>query len=42
MVNDSRDPKDFDAARWVGEWLEPPAPALGGGRPAEYMDTLTG
>lgn len=42
MVDNSGDPKGFDAARWVGEWLEQSAPALGGGRPAEYMDTLTG
>lgn len=42
MVEHSGDPKGFDVARWVGEWLEQPAPALGGSRPADYMDTLTG
>lgn len=42
MVGDSGDPIDFDAARWVGGWLEQPVPALGGGRPADYMDTLSG
>lgn len=42
MVDDSGDPLDFDAARWIGGWLEQPVPALGGGRPADYMDTLTG
>lgn len=42
MVDDSGDTKDFDAARWVGEWLEQPVAALEGGRPADYMETLTG
>lgn len=42
MVKDSVDSKDFDAAQWAGEWLEQPIPALGGARPADYMDTLTG
>ncbi|WP_187394865.1 antitoxin Xre/MbcA/ParS toxin-binding domain-containing protein [Zoogloea oleivorans] len=42
MVEDSGGPKDFDAARWIGEWLEQPVPALEGGRPADYMETLTG
>lgn len=42
MLECSGDPKGFDVARWVGEWLEWPAPALGGDRPADYMDTLTG
>lgn len=42
MVERSGDPKEFDAARWVGGWLEQPIPALGGARPAEYMDTTTG
>lgn len=42
MLEHSGDLKGFDVARWVGEWLERPVPALGGGRPADYMDTLTG
>ncbi len=42
MVEDSGDPTDFDAARWFGGWLEQPIPALGGGRPADYMETMTG
>ena len=42
MVEHSGDPKEFDAARWVGGWLERPIPALGGARPAEYMETTTG
>lgn len=42
MVGESGDPQDFDANRWVGEWLERPLPALGGARPAEFMDTMEG
>lgn len=42
MVEGSSDPKNFDAARWVGEWLEQPISALNGARPAEFMGTLTG
>lgn len=34
--------KDFDAARWLGQWLERPQPALGGRKPAELVDTPTG
>lgn len=42
MVDESGGAKEFNAARWVGEWLEQPVPALGGERPAKYMDTPTG
>ncbi len=42
MVDDSGDSTDFDPARWVGEWLERPIPALGGAKPADYMNTTTG
>ena len=34
--------KGFDAARWLGKWLELPQPALGGRRPADLLDTPTG
>jgi len=34
--------KDFDTARWLGQWLEKPQPALGGRRPSELIDTPTG
>lgn len=34
--------KDFDAARWLGQWLERPQPSLGGRKPAELIDTPTG
>ena len=34
--------KGFDSAKWLGQWLETPQPALGGRRPAELIDTPTG
>jgi len=34
--------KDFDVARWLGQWLEKSQPALGGRKPAELIDTPTG
>ncbi len=34
--------KGFDAARWLGQWLEHPQPALGGRKPAEFVDTPSG
>ncbi|MDN5880766.1 MAG: DUF2384 domain-containing protein [Nitrosospira sp.] len=42
MVEQSGDPKGFDAARWVADWLDRPVSALGGRCPAEYMDTAEG
>lgn len=42
IVEESGDPTGFDAAKWLGEWLEQPLPALGGHKPSEYMDTVTG
>lgn len=42
MVRTSGDPTGFDAARWVSAWLQEPLPALGGQRPADYMDTEEG
>lgn len=42
IVRESGDDRDFDAARWVAEWLESPHPALGGERPAALMDTSEG
>ncbi|WP_265282977.1 MbcA/ParS/Xre antitoxin family protein [Verminephrobacter aporrectodeae] len=42
MVEESGDPKGFNAAEWVARWLERPLPALGGQRPAELMDTPEG
>jgi len=34
--------KGFDAAKWLGKWLEIPQPALGGRKPSELLDTPTG
>jgi putative toxin-antitoxin system antitoxin component (TIGR02293 family) len=44
IVTDStaEDAQGFDAARWLGQWIERPQPALGGRRPAELLDTPTG
>ncbi|MBI5889383.1 MAG: DUF2384 domain-containing protein [Nitrosomonadales bacterium] len=42
MVKQSGNPEGFDAGRWVGDWLQRPLPALGGKRPAEFMDTMEG
>jgi putative toxin-antitoxin system antitoxin component (TIGR02293 family) len=42
MVAQSGNPEGFDADRWVGEWLERPLPALGGAKPADFMDTMEG
>jgi putative toxin-antitoxin system antitoxin component (TIGR02293 family) len=34
--------KDFDATKWLGQWIERPQPSLGGRRPADLLDTPTG
>jgi len=34
--------KNFDAAKWLGVWLERSQPALGGRKPADLIDTPTG
>ena len=34
--------QDFDAARWLGRWIERPQAALGGRKPADLLDTPTG
>lgn len=38
----AEDARHFDAAKWLGRWLETPQPALGGRRPSELLDTPTG
>lgn len=38
----ARDAKDFDAAKWLGQWIERPQPSLGGRKPADLIDTPTG
>jgi putative toxin-antitoxin system antitoxin component (TIGR02293 family) len=40
--SDAPEARDFDTAKWLGEWIERPQPALGGRRPAEMLDTPTG
>lgn len=42
MVTESGNPAHFDPAKWIATWLETPCNALGGDRPAEYMDTIEG
>lgn len=44
IVQDSTAPEaqTFDTARWLGQWIERPQPALGGRKPAELLDTPTG
>ena len=44
IVVESTDPRAvaFDAARWLGIWIERPQPALGGRKPADLLDTPAG
>ncbi|GAB2890955.1 hypothetical protein GCM10027093_27540 [Paraburkholderia jirisanensis] len=42
MVEQSGNPEGFDAAHWLGAWLDEPLPALGGDCPANLMDTAEG
>lgn len=42
MVEQSGQPQDFGAARWLADWLDRPLPALGGQCPADYLDTVEG
>ncbi|MCB1767122.1 MAG: DUF2384 domain-containing protein [Candidatus Competibacteraceae bacterium] len=42
MVQDTEAASDFNACRWVGQWLDRPVPALDGAKPADFMDTLQG
>jgi putative toxin-antitoxin system antitoxin component (TIGR02293 family) len=44
IVRDSTAPeaKGFDSAKWLGQWIERPQPALGGRKPADLLDTPTG
>lgn len=34
--------RDFDAAKWLGQWLDVPQPALGGRTPGSLLGTPTG
>jgi putative toxin-antitoxin system antitoxin component (TIGR02293 family) len=42
MVRESGNPEGFDAAAWLSTWMSAPVPALGGARPLDLMDTMTG
>ena len=42
MVRESGDPEGFDASAWLSAWMSAPVPALGGARPLDLMDTMTG
>jgi putative toxin-antitoxin system antitoxin component (TIGR02293 family) len=42
MLAESADASDFDAAKWLGRWLERPNAALDGARPISYLDTADG
>ena len=40
--SDAPEARDFDTAKWLGDWIERPQPALGGRKPAEMIDTPAG
>ena len=40
--SDAPEARGFDTAKWLGQWIERPQPALGGRKPAELLDTPTG
>jgi putative toxin-antitoxin system antitoxin component (TIGR02293 family) len=42
MVRESGNPAGFDASAWLSAWMSAPVPALGGARPLDLMDTMTG
>ncbi len=42
ILEESGDPKGFDAQAWISDWLREPLPALGGTRPLDYLDTMEG
>ena len=42
MVRESGNPEGFDASAWLSDWMSAPAPALGGARPLDLIDTMTG
>lgn len=39
IVEESGDPKGFDAITWTDHWMEQPIPALGGQTPNDYVDS---
>ncbi len=44
IVSDStaEEARKFDAAKWLGQWINRPQPSLGGRKPSELLDTPTG
>jgi putative toxin-antitoxin system antitoxin component (TIGR02293 family) len=42
IVRQSGEIEGFDAAQWLSEWLQQPAPALAGARPLDFLDTVEG
>ena len=42
LVNEAGESRNFDAADWLSRWLLRPSQALGGDRPADYMDAAEG
>lgn len=42
MLEESGAPEEFDAPRWLSQWLREPLPALGGQRPVDLVDTMEG
>lgn len=42
VENMVQDAVDFDAAVWLAKWVDAPLPALGGRKPAEFLDTAEG
>jgi len=42
IVQESGDPKGFNAAAWLNQWLATPCPALNSAIPYEYLKTLSG
>jgi putative toxin-antitoxin system antitoxin component (TIGR02293 family) len=39
---DTESAPEFDAAKWLANWLSAPLPALGGQSPGSFMDTVEG
>ena len=42
IVEDSGDPRGFDATAWMARWLSEPLPALGGACLLDLLDTIEG
>jgi len=42
LIRASGDKNEFDAKRWIAQWLGQPNPALGGQPPGRYMNTAAG